>query len=175
MASRHGLSDLPARRVWSFQERAQNLPSKRSPSLLQLYGTVCRPTLSMLTVYCLSKNIYKLIYTNAPTTRNLSAKRLWICVNTEHMALYKSWFDLICSSVWSHWVPHYIMNDELPAVGLWYKPDHTSILLSHTHTLYVVTSESLRWRYNHCVIGRLTGPAVSGPAMPPGPDNRLIG
>jgi len=36
--SHHGLSDLPARRVWSFRERAQNLPSERSPSLHQLYG-----------------------------------------------------------------------------------------------------------------------------------------
>ena len=55
--SRHGLSDFLVRRAWSFQERAQNLPSERSPSLLQLYGTVCQPTLLTLTVYCLSKNI----------------------------------------------------------------------------------------------------------------------
>ena len=48
--SRHGLSDFPVCRIWSFQERVQNLPSERSPSLILLYGTVRRSTSSTLDV-----------------------------------------------------------------------------------------------------------------------------
>jgi len=100
--SHHGLSDFPVRRVWSFQEHVQNLPSELSPSLLLLYGTVCQSTSLTQTLYCRSKNILKLIYTNAPTSRNPPAKRLWICVNIwRYINLDLIWFSVLCNDIGS--------------------------------------------------------------------------
>ena len=94
--SRHGLSDFPVRRFWSFQELVQNLPSERSPSLHQLYETSlpvdvvdANSLLSFKTLRnsSIPTRLPHVIYPQAP---------LNLC---EHMALYKSWFDLIWSDL----------------------------------------------------------------------------